>query len=103
MLSLCRQYPNDCTEHLIYGKALALFRIGEMTNSAKTLHQAIEFYPLIVKKLLKNKGGRGAIVLEQHITLGSKEQAYLYWESDGACWAQTSGAIRFLMGRLPAT
>jgi tetratricopeptide (TPR) repeat protein len=101
VLSVCRQYPGDNMEQLLYGRALALFQLGKMKQAGKALDLAIQCFPLIAEELLRSKHRRPKGCSERYVTMGSKEQAYLYWEEQGRYWTETSGAIDLLRSRLP--
>ena len=99
VLSVCRQYPQDGMEHLVYGKALALFQLGKVKDAGIALGVAIRCYPLIVAELLKTKHRKPKGTNEGHITLGGPDQAYVYWQDHGQYWKETPGAIDFLRKR----
>jgi hypothetical protein len=65
VLSVCRQFPDDAMEQLVYGEALDI---------------ATKCYPLIAAELLKTKHKQPKGVDGQHITLGGPDQAYVYWQ-----------------------
>jgi tetratricopeptide (TPR) repeat protein len=102
VLSVCRQYPEDGIEDLLYGKALALFQFGKVKQAVmKALNLAIKFYPLVRAELLKTRHKKPKGADELHITLGGADQAHLYWKRAGRFWRRTLGAIDFLRNRLP--
>jgi tetratricopeptide (TPR) repeat protein len=100
VLSVCRQYPNDAMEQLVYGRALAYFQLGKMKQTAKALKLAIKCFPLIAQELLKAKHPRPEDCDEQYITMGSAAQAYLYWKEQGKYWTAIPGALEFLRNQL---
>jgi tetratricopeptide (TPR) repeat protein len=99
VLSVCRQYPEDAMEHLLYGRALALFQMDEMKEAGKALDMAIKCSPLIAEELLKARHRKPKGADERYVTLGSPGQAFLYWREQGKYWAETPGAIGFLQNR----
>lgn len=101
VLSVCKQYPDDAMEHLVYGRALALFQLGKLKQSGSALDLAIKSFPLIATELLKTNHGKPKAADERHVTLGSQEQAYLYWEEQGKHWTKTPGAVDFVKSHLP--
>lgn len=101
VLSMCRQFPDDAMEQLVYGKALALFQLGKGKDARKALDIATKCYPLIAAELLKTKHRRPKSVDDQHVTLGGPDQAYVYWQDQGKYWTETPGALEFLRKGLP--
>jgi hypothetical protein len=86
-------------EHLVYGRALALFQLCKMKEAAKALDVAIRNYPLIASELLVTKHRKPKEIKEGYVTLGGPDQAFLYWKAQGKYWAETPGAIGFLRER----
>jgi tetratricopeptide (TPR) repeat protein len=99
VLSFCRQYPGEMMEHLIYGRALAMFQLCKVKEAAKALDVAITNYPLIATELLMTKHRKPKGIKEGYVTLGGPDQAFLYWKEHGKYWAETPGAIEFLRDR----
>lgn len=100
VLSLCRQYPGEMMEQLLYGRALALFQLDKLREARKALDVAIKCYPLIAKELLKTKHRKPRGADERYVTLGSLAQAYLYWKQHGEYWVESDGALHFVRNRL---
>jgi len=96
VLSVCRQFPDDAMDQLVYGKVLALFQLGEGMEAREALDIATKCYPLIAEELLKIKHRKPRGVDDQRITLGGSDQAYFYWQDHGKYWTETPGAIDFL-------
>ena len=101
VLSLCRQYPNDMMEHVLYGKALALFQLGRLKPAGKALRAAFQCFPLIALELLKNRHQKPKGANARYIALGSPQQAYLYWKEQGRYWTETPGTVDFLRTCVP--
>jgi tetratricopeptide (TPR) repeat protein len=100
VLSVCRQYPKDCMEQLLYGRSLALFQLGKVKEAGKALDTAITTYPRIATELLMAKHKKPKGIREGYVTLGGADQAFLYWKDHGHYWTETPGAIVFLRDRL---
>jgi tetratricopeptide (TPR) repeat protein len=100
VLSVCRQYPNDGLEQLMFGRALALFQLGKLDEAGKALDQALQTYPLIGAELLKKQHPRPPDGGGRYVTMGSPGQAYLYWREQGSFWRRTKGATAFLRERM---
>jgi tetratricopeptide (TPR) repeat protein len=99
VLSLCKEYPDDALEALVYGRGLALFQLGRFNQAAKAMDLAIKYFPLIAAEIVKTKH-RKTKAEDQYVTLGSQQQALLYWQEQGRHWAETPGAIEFLKNRM---
>jgi len=102
VLAVCRRYRQDAMEHVVYGRALALFQLGKAKEAGKAVSMAVKFYPLIAAELLKERHRKPKEADAQYVTLGSPQQAYLYWADDGRFWMETPGATDFLRSHLPA-
>jgi len=100
VLSVCRQFPRDAMEQLLYGRPLAWFQLGKRQQAGRALDVAIKNYPLIATELLRAKHKKPKGTREERIIMGGADQAYLYWKEHGAYWAETPGAIGFLRDRL---
>jgi tetratricopeptide (TPR) repeat protein len=96
VLSVCRQFPDDAMEHLLYGKVLAYFQMGELAEACQALEIARRSYPLIVPELLKTRHAKPKRMDERRVTMGGLDQAYFYWQDHGKYWKATPGAIDFL-------
>ncbi len=101
VLSVCRQFPDDGMEHLVYGKALALFQLGPPQEAGEALDFAAKCYPLIAAELSKTRHRKPRRMYKGRITMGGPDQAYVYWQDHGKYWADTPGAIEFLKQRIP--
>ena len=99
VLSLCKEYPDDALEALVYGRGLAQFQLGRFKQAARAMDLAVKYFPLVAAEIVKKKH-RKAKVDDQYVALGSQEQAVLYWQQQGRYWAETPGAIEFLKNRL---
>lgn len=88
-------------EHVVYGKALALFQLGKVKQAEKALDIAIKSYPLIAAELLKTRHTRPKSIFAHRVTLGGPDQAYVYGQDHGKYWKDTPGAIDFLRERAP--
>jgi tetratricopeptide (TPR) repeat protein len=84
VLSMCRQFPDDAMEQLVYGKALALFQLGNLKEAQKALEVATKCYPLIAAELLKTKHRRPKSVDDQHVTLGGRTRLMFIGRTKGS-------------------
>lgn len=100
VLKVCRQYPEDGMEQLVYGRPLALFQLGRLKPASQALKQAINLLPLIAKELVKKSHRRPKGVDPRYVTMGGADQAYDYWQDHGKHWQNTPGALDWLKGYL---
>lgn len=96
VLSVCKRYPNDTMEEVLYGRPLALFQRGRESEARKSLLKAIEILPNVLKELLKKSHRPPKNLSPGYVIHGSADQAYYYWENNGEYWINTKGAIEFL-------
>ena len=95
VLKICSSYPDDITPEILYGKPLALFQIGRKKEATKHLKKAITTLPLVAKELLKKKHKKPKIYPDR-VTIGGKDEAYLYWLENKEFWEKTEGSIEWL-------
>jgi len=96
VLRLCMKFPDDTEQNLLYGKALALLRMGKRDKAEKALDEAARCLPNILRELAKKTHRRPSGMDSCWITDGSVEQAYTYWERQGDAWKNTPGALEFV-------
>ena len=93
VLEICKRYPGDGMEQVIYGRALALYQLGRRAEAKEALCQAIEWLPLVGQELVKDKHEPPPDMRPDRITLGGADQAYAYWQEQGRYWERTYGAL----------
>ena len=97
-LDLIDRYPNDYQHaELLYGGVLALYRQNRKGEALTRLLKAGEKLPLILQYLLKEKV-RKPRLLEGRITVGGKDQAWIYRETMRDIWLHTEGMAEWLKG-----
>lgn len=96
VLRVCMLYPNDTTEDILYGKVLALLKLGKKDKAEKALTHAVKVSPNIARELAKRAHKRPTGFGERFVTWGSEDEAFLYWERQGHVWKNTPGAIDFV-------
>jgi tetratricopeptide (TPR) repeat protein len=96
VLKICKRYPNDMMEDVLYGKPLALFQLGRESDARKSLLKAIEYLPNVSKELLKKSHRPPKNGDPGFVTHGGADQAYYYWEHNGEYWKNTDGALDIL-------
>ena len=94
--ALAEAYPEDSFAETTYGHALALFRLGRFDQADDTLRAAIGDLPLVAAELLKTKHRAPRRRYPGSITVGGADQAYDYWQSDGAIWGASPAAMDWL-------
>lgn len=93
VLKVCRQYPQDGMEQLVYGRPLALFQLGRIKPATQALKQAVQLLPLIAKELVKKSHRRPKGADPRYVTMGGADQAYGYWQDHEKHWRATPGAL----------
>ena len=96
VLEICERYNDDGMEHVLFGRALALYQLGELDDAEMALRFAAECLPLVAKELAKSRHRRPKELRTDYITYGSADQAYHYWTEHGPYWKKTPGAIAFV-------
>jgi tetratricopeptide (TPR) repeat protein len=96
VLELCERYPDDAMEHIVYGRPLALLKLGRAEEAEQALDEAIDFYPLIAEELLKTRHPKPAQLRLGKVTLGGRDQAYYYYKDQGTYWKHTPIAMDLL-------
>jgi len=95
-VDLAHKYPEDSFAETIYGHALPLFRLGRVDAADDVLWNAVSDLPLVAAELLQTKPRAPRRHLPGAVTVGGADQAYDYWESNGALWSGTPGAMDWL-------
>ncbi|MCD6359045.1 MAG: tetratricopeptide repeat protein [Dehalococcoidia bacterium] len=97
-LEIARQYPNDIMPETLYGRALALFKLGRRREATAALQKATKYLPLVRKELLKTRHHLPRIARSNVVTIGGADEAYYYWEQWGRFWKEDDGALEWLRG-----
>jgi tetratricopeptide (TPR) repeat protein len=95
-LKITEQYSDDVMPETLYGRALALFKLGRKREATATLRKAAKYLPLVAKELLKTKHRLPATARPDVVTLGGTDQAYYYWEHWGDFWEKDYKALEWL-------
>ncbi|MHB9096872.1 MAG: transcriptional repressor TCF25 family protein [Syntrophales bacterium] len=96
VLKVCNHYKSDCLVDTLYGRPLALFRMGKRAQAKKALINAVDAYPLVARELLKKRHPVPKNMSSSHVTLGGADEAFDYWRNLGQFWKETEGALEFL-------
>ena len=97
VLSVCDNFTQDISVETVYGKVLALLQLELMDEATIALRDAIRILPLVVKELTKRTHQQPPSNWPGLVTHGGADQAYEYWRTHGEYWANTPGAIDFIM------
>lgn len=96
VLKLRKQYPDDLTQEVVLGYALALIKLGEWKKAGDHLMAHFPDCKHSIKELLKTTHTTPKGYDPHRISVGGKDEAYLYWENQGNLWQATKGALEFL-------
>jgi tetratricopeptide (TPR) repeat protein len=100
VLRITQQYPNDMMPETLYGRALALFKLGQRQEATLALQEAIDNLPLVGKELLKAKHRLPRTARPNVVTVGGVDEAYYYWERWGQLWEEAPKAVEWLRGTM---
>ena len=93
--AICSDYPDDMMADTRYGHVLALYRLGDLDGAARLLGGAKKDLPL-VREFLVRERIRKPRLNEFGVTLGGKDQAWLYRQEMRDCWLETAGSLEWL-------
>jgi len=97
-LKLAERYPNDVMPETLYGRALALFKLGRQREATAALKEAVKYLPLVRKELLETKHHLPRTARPDRVTCGGADEAYYYWEHWGRFWGKDPEALEWLRG-----
>jgi tetratricopeptide (TPR) repeat protein len=97
-LKITEQYRDDGMPEILYGRALALFKLGRRPEATIALKEAVEYLPLVRKELLKKRHRLPRTARPDRVTLGGADEAYYYWEQWGQFWGEDPEALEWLGG-----
>jgi len=95
-IEVAERYPNDIMPETLYGRALALFKLGRRQEANAALRKAIKYLPLVGKELLKTKHRLPRTARPDRVTVGGADEAYYYWEQSGQFWQEDAEALEWL-------
>ena len=93
---IAEQYPDDMMAEILYGRALALFKLGRRRQATLALKKAVRYLPGVGDELLKTRHRRPKSTWRGAVTVGGPDQAYYYWERSGQFWQSDLGALEWL-------
>ncbi len=101
-LEIADEYPGDIMPDTLYGKALALFKLGRKRQANAALRKAVKILPLVRVELLKKRHRMPKSAQEGLLTVGGADEAYYYWEQWGRFWKADAEALKWLE-KIPPT
>ncbi len=96
VLEVTEQYNDDVMPEILYGRVLALFKLGRRQEAIAALFKAIEYSPLVAEELLKIKHQLPKTAMPDVVTSGGADEAYYYWEHCGQFWEEDTEALALL-------
>lgn len=96
VLELSKRYPNDATQELTMGYALALIRLGKIEGAKRHLKKIYKYSKHVIEELLKPTHQQPPQFNPERIQLGGEDEAFLYWREQGSLWQATRGAMDLL-------
>jgi hypothetical protein len=96
VIELASHYPHEIGPDLVMGKVLALLKLGETEQASNYFKRNKKYQMHVVKELLKSSHPRPKKIEEDRITVGGDDEAWYYWQQQGALWETTKGAKNFL-------
>ncbi len=99
-LELIAEYPDDMFAEICFGAVLGHYRAGECGEALTSLIEAHRRLPLVLDYLLKDEVRRPKLS-EHGITLGGRDQAWLYRDSMRDVWLATPGLMDWLRQAKP--
>lgn len=91
-LALCAAYPDDMQVEIAFGAVLAHFRLGDTEAATEALRQAHDINAHVVG-MLRRARVRQPEIGEFGISMGGKEEAWLYREGMRDVWVTTDGLL----------
>jgi len=96
VVDLTGKYPDDVMPETLYGRSLALFKLGQGRKAGVALREAINYLPRVAKELLKAKHRLPKRVLADRVVAGGADEAYYYWERSGQLWSEDPNVLAWL-------
>lgn len=96
-LALADRHPEDGSPEYLFGRALALYRQGELAAAEVALAEAIEELSIIAEMLWRKRVKEPA--LDDWIEPGGEEEGWEYREAMRPVWEATPGALDWLHKR----
>jgi hypothetical protein len=85
---------------ILYGRAIAFFKLGQRKLATAALKKAIEYQPLVGRELLKKRHRLPKSARPDRVTVGGADEAFYYWERWGRIWKGDPEAFEWLKRNL---
>ena len=87
IIQLCDSYAEDMLANIAFGKVLAYCYQDKLDKAEKEWHIAKDNLPEVAHEILKKRHPRPRGIDNSYgIEIGSKDQAYFYWQDMGEWW-----------------
>lgn len=96
VLELNQRYPDDATQELTMGYALALIKLGKIDAAEKHLKKIYKYSERVIKELLKPIHQQPPQFHPESIQVGGEDEAFLYWREQGTLWQAQRGTMDLL-------
>lgn len=97
---LFSKYPDDYSPEFMYGKVLFALANKNHTEASVTFMYAKDEFPFVEKELKKKRHTKPKDLNSQFITVGGKDQAYIYWCEFGHLWQEGTLAYDILFPKV---
>ena len=94
-LALADEYPDDAFVETLFGRGLALWRLGRQAEAEVALAAAAADRPRVVAALLAREM-KPPEIHPDRVTVGGEDEAWLYRESMRETWLAAPDALEFL-------
>jgi hypothetical protein len=100
-LALAERYGDDMFPELLYGKVLALLRLGRDREAAEAAQHAVDALPEVRRYLMRERAAQPQID-PRGVTFGGKDQAWLYRETMRDLWLRHPTGLALVRKTRPA-
>jgi tetratricopeptide (TPR) repeat protein len=95
-IELAEHYPKDITPELVMGKVLALIKLGRFERARTYLKKNEKYQKHVIAEILKTTHPLPDSIMEDQVTVGGEDEAWYFWQDQGALWQATQGAKDFI-------
>jgi tetratricopeptide (TPR) repeat protein len=102
-LALTKRFPKDVLAELVYGKALALYRLKDYEQAAYAVQEAVTRLPRIVDYLIKKRVKKPAQFATAEHFVGSEAQGWFYRQATYPLWKKEPELLLWLSNAVVST